>query len=565
MLLELRVENLLLIESAEMRLGPGLNVITGETGAGKTVLAHALDLLLGGKPHNGIVRPGAGEAYVEGLFSLPPELQKSTELAELADLAPDGAAEITLARRVSSEGRTRAYICGRSSSADALFQIGSRLVASFNQHSHHSLLSSTEQMAIVDAHCGAGQLKRLKRYEELYIERSALLSDIHELEQIAKLKERELDLLSYEIDEIERTSPSVEEERELAKCRERLARAEALRQAAAAALDAVMPDGDERGALALTAEALGRLEAVSGADGPLDQLTQRLNALLFEGEEIARELRGYFESLEGDPQRLAEIEERLQCFDNLKRKHGDSIESVLERQRSLIERRDQLEHAEHDLASKESHLVQLQREMSTVAREMSRARKEAASSLSSSVASELDGLGMGKASFEADLMQSEANGSLGPLGIDEVSFKIAANPGVPAGELGQVASGGELSRIMLALLAVAQSKQGRPTLVFDEIDAGVGGKTATTVAKKLRQLATGQGSCQQVICITHLAQIASLAERHFAITKDSSSSPAVASVAALEGEARAEELRRMIGMDGIDGDELGQENQLIAA
>jgi DNA repair protein RecN (Recombination protein N) len=536
---ELRVENLLLIERAELRLGPGLNVLTGETGAGKTVLAHALDLLLGGKPRAGIVRPGAAEAYVEGTFDLPAEVREAW-----AELLPDGAEDVVLARRVSAEGRTRAYVCGRSATAADLRDLGGALLSFYGQHEHRKLMLSSSQLEILDGFCGPGQAERRAAFAAVYARERELLAELEALRERAGARDRELDLLEWELREIEELGPTEEEQASLVAERERLRHLEGLRLASAGGIEALVPDSGEGGAVAALAAASGGLEAMRGVDAELDVLADRVAALAVEADDVAAELRRYGESVDAPPGRLDEVEERLAAFDRLERKHGGSIAAVLAHAEECRRRRDELASAEEALEDATAALEAVRAELGAGAGELRAAREKAAAGLSTAVVEVLAGLAMEGASFEARLTPREA---YGPSGGDDVEFVIAPNPGVPAGPLRETASGGELSRVMLALMSVA-AEAGARTLVFDEVDAGIGGQTARAVGDQLRTLAAGR----QVICITHLPQIASMADRHFTIVKDPSADPARTSVTLLQRAAVVGEIVRMLGAD--DGD-----------
>jgi DNA repair protein RecN (Recombination protein N) len=548
---ELRVENLLLIERAELRLGPGLNVLTGETGAGKTVLAHALDLLLGGKPRPGIVRPGAPEAYVEGVFSLPEELR-----SRLGDRLPGDAEDVVLARRVSAEGRTRAYLAGRSATAADLQEVGGTLLSFYGQHEHRKLMLASAQLEILDGFCGPKQAERRRRFALAHGRERELRRRLEELHARAGARDRELDLLVWELEEIERADPSEAEEAELTTERERLRHLEALTGAAGQGVEALNGEAGD-GAAAALAGAARSLEGVRGVDPELDALTDRLQALAVEADDLAADLRHYGEGIEAPPGRLDEVEERLALLDRLKRKHGGTLAAVLEHAEACRSRRAELEGAEEALEQAQAELQEARGAMAAQAAELSRARTRAASGLAKAVKGRLAALAMDGASFQAALSPREQPG---PSGADEVEFLIAPNPGVPAGPLRETASGGELSRVMLALMGVA-AEAGPGTLVFDEVDAGIGGQTARAVGEQLRELATGR----QVICITHLPQIASLAERHFTIVKDVSGRTARTTVTRLERADVVGELVRMLGADGEDAAARRHATELLKA
>ena len=538
---ELRVENLLLIERAELRLGPGLTVLTGETGAGKTVLAHALDLLLGGRARPGIVRPGAAEAWVEGVFELPDELRET-----LGDRLPPDAEELVLARRVSAEGRTRAYLAGRSATVADLRDLGGELIAFYGQHEHRKLMLASAQLAILDGFCGDGHLERRAAFAAVFARARALEGSLDELRERAGARERELDLLEYELGEIDTAAPDEAEEAELLAARSRLRHVEALTAAALGASEAVLAEADAgagSGVSALLAAGGAGLDGVGGVDPGLDALAERWRTLAYEADDLAAELRRYADGLEAEPGALEAAEERLAVIDRLKRKHGGTIAAVLAHAERCRARRDELAGAEVALEQSTAELHAARAELADQAEALRAAREEAAPRLAAAVRERLAELAMEGASFEIALEPREA----GPTGADTVEFLIAPNPGVPAGPLREIASGGELSRVMLALLGVANA-EGAAALVFDEVDAGIGGQTARAVGAQLRGLAAGR----QVLCITHLPQIASLAERHYSIAKDPSADPARTTVTRLEGGAVVAELVRMLGADAGD-------------
>jgi len=356
---ELRIENLLLIEKAELRLGGGLNAITGETGAGKTVLAHSLDLLMGGKARPQIVRPGAEEAWVEGVFDLPERLLAAPELAELAERLPEGGEEIVLGRRVSASGRTSAFVAGRAASAGDLKLLGGRLLAFYGQHEHRKLTLSSAQMEVLDGFAGSNHLELRERYREAHRDCVRLAAELEELRERDGSRERDLDLCRYELAEIEEVAPDPAEDAELNAERGRLRHAEGLREAALGAL-AAAAGAEEDGGGAASALAAGEslLQGVAGVDAELDALGERVGALAVELGDVAAELRGYVDGIDADPARLAAVEERLDAIDRLQRKHGGSVESVLahaERCRAEIER---LEGAETRGAEAEAALAE---------------------------------------------------------------------------------------------------------------------------------------------------------------------------------------------------------------
>jgi DNA repair protein RecN (Recombination protein N) len=574
-LLELRVENLLLIERAELRLGPGLTAITGETGAGKTVLAHALDLLLGGRARRGIVRPGAAEAYVEGVFALAPGVLEGDDLADLRDRLPEDADEVVLGRRVSAEGRTRAFVQGRAASADDLRELGGRLVAFYGQHEHRKLTVASAQLEVLDRFAGAAHLSEREALAAVHRRVASLSGRVADLRDRGGARERDRDLLAFELGEIEALGPSAEERAVLTEERERLRGSDALRFAATACVEALAPETpDGVGVASLLAAA--EVEALGAAphDRALEELAERVAAVRIEAEELGADMRRYRDELEADPGRLDEVEARLELYERLERKHGGTIRSVLEHAARCQARLEELDDSGAVLERAERELEEATAELERRAAAVTAAREIAAPELALRVLDELGALAMEGAAFEVRL---EPRAEIGPAGAEGVEFMLAANPGVPAAPLRESASGGELSRTMLALMTVASAPRptsaeaggagegsdsaGPATLVFDEVDAGIGGQTARALGERLRRLAGGR----QVIAITHLPQIASLADRHFRIEKVAGGDVARATVEPLRDDAVVAELCRMLGADADDAGARRHAQELLAA
>jgi DNA repair protein RecN (Recombination protein N) len=549
---ELRVENVLLVDRAELRLAPGLNVITGETGAGKTMLAHALDLLLGGRPKRGIVRKGASEAYVEGVFTGPVPSE-----CELAERIPEDAEELVIGRRVWADGRTRAYLCGRSISLGDLRELAPSLLSFYGQHEHRKLMLSAVQLDLLDSYCGPDVIALRNEVARVHARVRRLEEERDSLLQLAAGRERELDLLNYELGEIEAAAPSEAEWEELRGERDRLRHLETLQLAAAAAGDAL---AGESGAVGeVLSRVIPGLESAAGIDAALEPLAARLQSMRYEADDLAGELRRYGAEIEAVPGRLEEIEERLALLSRLVRKYGGTMDAVLDYGERCRVRSGELQDAEVRMEGVEGELSDVEGELSKLAGSLTKARRKGAPQLAKEVRARLSELAMPDAQFEVEV--SPRSGGCGSRGADAVELLIATTPGMPAGPLREIASGGEVSRVMLALLSVAHDDAtgqdraaadrpdaGHPLLVFDEIDSGVGGHTAHAVGRHLRQLASGR----QILCITHLPQVAALGDRHFTIVKDTSSLPARADVRQLEGEKIVGEVVRMLGASEDD-------------
>lgn len=558
MLRELRIENLLLIERAELQLGPGLNVLTGETGAGKTVLAHSLDLLMGGKAKRGIVRPGADEAWVEGVFDLPADWAGEPGLGEILDRLPAGSDELVLGRRVSAGGRTSAFVGGRAATAADLRILTERLLAFYGQHEHRRLTIASAQLAMVDGAGGQSQTRRLNAYREAWQEQRRARAELDDLLSRDQARERDLDLHRFELEEIDAAGPRPEEKAELEAERDRLRHAEGLRLAADGAALRLKGDENGEGAAAGLAAASTGLGAVTGVDSELDQLAARVESLVLEAEDVGAELRSYLDGIAADPERLAEIEMRLDQLDRLERKHGGSIEKVLEHAEWCRAEIDRLEGGESRERELQDELASLDEVLGKAGADLSAGRSAAARELSDAVTSDLSDLAMNGATLEVELR--EVPDGAGPSGAETVEFMLAPNPGMEARPLRDSASGGELSRVMLALAGLG-SGEDRRTLIFDEIDAGIGGNTATAVGERLRTVATGR----QVLAITHLPQVASRADTHFTIEKELGSDTASASVRNLKGDDLVDEIRRMMGAGSGDEAATRHARELVAS
>ncbi len=482
---------------------------------------------------------------------------------DLAERLPDDTDELVLARRVWPDGRTRAYVCGRSATLADLRELGGRLLSFYGQHEHRKLMLGASQLEILDQHCGPRQRARRAQVAAAFARVRDLEQCAEQLRDLAGARERELDLVAFELDEIEAVAPSEPEQAELSAERDRLRNLETLRAVAAAGAEAIAPEAGEGVGDALATAAAG-LEQAAQFDRQLKALAERMNALRYEAEDVGGELRRYVLGIEGSPERLEEVEERLAQFARLERKHGGSIADVLRHAEQCRARRQELEHADEALELAEAERSAAVTELDELASELSRARHQAAGRLAAAVRSRLQELAMPDARFEVDLRPREEG--CGPRGADLVEFTIAPNPGMPAAPLREIASGGELSRVMLALLSVAHGgaegdQEAAPLLVFDEIDAGIGGHTARAVGEHLRELARGR----QILCITHLPQVAALAARHFTIHKDCSVTPARTSVATLDGDRLVGEIVRMLGAGEGDRAASQHARQLLRA
>jgi DNA repair protein RecN (Recombination protein N) len=532
LLRRLHIENLVLIRDAELDPARGLNAITGETGAGKTILAQAIGLLLGAKGDAAYLGPGAEEAYIEAEFDLPPGLLEEEGLEALAELRPADEEGLVVARRVFADGRTRAYAWGRSAAREDLAGVAERLVAMSGQFEQRRLARPSYQLDVLDAFLGEEQRKLRMEGRAAWRELGAARRAHDELASGAAVAEARLAELRALVEDTEGLEPGAEER--LRDERERLRHVSELAEAAGAAATALAPD-DGEGAAELVAVAERAVAPVEGLASELARAGGELRDAAVRLRETALELRAFLESLEAEPDRLEQIESELDRIADAKRRFRcDSYDELLARadeaRAELAAREagaDPVQAAAEALAAAESRVEK-------VAGALRRARRRGAESFAQAVAENLRGIGMGEGEFTVELRERER----GATGADEAVFLIRPNAGLPFAPVAETASGGELSRIALAIAAVA----GGETMVFDEIDAGIGGETAHAVAELLKRLAERA----QVITITHLPQIASVADGHFRVEKVPGD-PTHTRIERLSEADRREELQRMLG------------------
>jgi DNA repair protein RecN (Recombination protein N) len=550
-LTELSVENVALIEEATLELSPGLNVITGETGAGKTLLATALQMLLGGRARSETVRSGARKASVEGTFVLPEETGSRFLAEALGDLAEEVEEEdgLVLRRTLTGEGRSRCYVGGVSVPVRALASLGERLVSYHSQREQTRLTEPAEQLAILDDFLDAEASEA--KHEHGLIWR-AVESDRAALEEIKTTSEarlREVEFLRYQVSELESAGYDLQELTDLSRERDRLRNVTDLLQATAAATAALSSE-DGTGAVDAVGRAASELETASGYDDSLSGLLKRLGGLSAELDDVLYELRSYVDELEADPNRLEAVEDRLAAMRALERKYGD-VEGYLEESRDRLSR---LENLDEETAGLEKRLAEGERRLEVIAAALRSGREAAAERLSGKVQENLENLNLGKTTFRAELVSTDPGSS----GTERVEFMIQPNPGEPELPVRRYASGGELSRIMLAIRLAQERVEPGATYIFDEVDAGIGGETATAVGAKLREL----GDSNQVLTITHLPQIASEAGTHVVVEKDEVGGRTITRIERIEGEERRRELARMLS-GRIDEASLAHASELL--
>ena len=559
MLEEIRIGSLGVIDSSTLELGPGLTVITGETGAGKTMLVTALGLILGGRADSGAVRTGARSARVEGVVRASDRFADAVEEAG-GEVEDD---RVVLARNVSAEGRSRAFVGGASVPVSVLADVAEPLVAVHGQSDQHRLLQARAQREALDRFAGDDVAALLTSYAEVHDRLAATESELADVVATARDRAREADQLRFGLGEIEAVAPEAGEDQALASEESRLGFADTLRTAAEQAREALSSDGEHADALTTTSAARTLLEGVRDHDPEAAELADRLAEISYLLSDVAADVASYAARVESDPVRLAAVSERRAALTALTRKYGETVDEVLAWAESSAARLGDLDHTDDRIEELRAEREQLRSRLGDLAGALSEARAGAAGRLAAEVTAELELLAMPHARIEVAVRQQELPPDADPpgllvgdrtlrftsSGVDEVELLLAANVGSEPRPLARVASGGELSRVMLALEVSLAATSPVPTFVFDEVDAGVGGKAAVEVGRRLARLARSA----QVLVVTHLPQVAAYADHHVVVVKSSDGSVTTSGLSALDAEERERELSRMFaGMEESD-------------
>ncbi len=552
MLRYLRVTNFAILSDVSLELGEGFNVLTGETGAGKSLIVEAVSLLRGGRASADIPRKGAREAVVEAIFEVPDDL--ADRVADWLDATGLPAEPELLVRRVVQRGgRSRTYVNGALTTAGRLAELGAVLVDLSGQHQHQGLVDPRRHREILDAFAGCGELvdEMAAAYEGLRAAQAAIDALAGDAESI----EHRIDYLRFQLDELDAADPQPGEDEELGRRRAQLQSVDQL-QTGARTAEALAYAGDDAAVdrLAGAAAALDRLGEI---DARLDEPRRQLEEARTLAEDAATSLRDYADKLDADPARLAEVDDRLALLARLQRKHGGALADVIARRDELRADLDRLTHRDSELADLELARKKAQSNAAAVGRRLTRARKKAAVRIGKQTGEALAELGMEAATLHVAIEPRE----IGATGADRVEMTLAANPGEPAKPLSKVASGGELSRIMLALKLVLRRADAVATYVFDEVDAGIGGATAEVVGRQIR----GVANTRQVLCVTHLAQIAAFADVHFLVAKTVEQGRTETTVTRLDAKATRDEISRMLGGAKVTARARAHAKEMLAA
>lgn len=552
MLTDLNIRNFAIIDRLHVAFGPGFNVLSGETGAGKSILLGAVGLLLGGRARIDDIRSGEEEASIEALFDLAAtEVGHVRSLLDEAGIELEGN-EILVRRTVSRSGKNRVFINGSLATVALLQPIAEQLVTIYGQHEHQSLLRGDTHLAALDDFAGHADL--LQRYQEAYRQLQQSREQLRRLETGERERQQRRDLLSFQCQEIAAAQLREGEEDDLEGERRLLQNAEKLAAATQGGYERLY--GEDGAASERIDQAATALEGLAQVDPRLGDLARELRTALYSLEDVASQLRGYGANLSFDPGRLDEVENRLASLKGLTRKYGGSVAEVLAYRDKIETELSQLTNVDAAKADIESEIRRFDEALAAFGAELSTRRRQAAALLETGVEKELADLAMPQARFR---VVCQGLAEPGPAGMEKVEFHLAANPGEEPRPLARIASGGELSRIMLALRRATPGQEGVGTLIFDEVDAGIGGATATFVGEKLRSLAQNR----QVLCVTHLPQVAAFADRQYLIAKKETEGRTRTGIQLLAEDARIQEMARMLGGARVTDRTLEHARELI--
>ncbi|MFD2672781.1 DNA repair protein RecN [Marinicrinis sediminis] len=550
MLVECTIKNLAVIESIHVRFYEGFHVITGETGAGKSMLIDALGLIAGGRASSEWVRYGEDRAEIECLFELPAH---HTAWALLQEWGIDQAecVQLVIRREITKQGKSISRINGQFVNLSMLKQLGQQIINIHGQHEHQSLLHTDQHIHLLDAFCDKRIEKLKQKYTSLYDTYLATKRKLEELRQHSQQNLQMIDLFRFQVEEIQKAELKSGEDEWLQEEKQKLANAEKLVQSSSAAYESL---NGSRSALAEIQTAMQKVEGLIHVDeAKIRPIHEQITSAYYQLEDAAFSLRDYRDSVEFNPVRLDEIENRLASMQSLKRKYGATIDDILQHFTHIQEQLDQLEHKDERIHAFMIEMEEQEKELRLLAEDLTKLRTKGAHQLSKQVEQHLKDLQMGRTRFEVN-MDRKKDGALSKDGQDDVEFMISANPGEPVRPLSKIASGGEMSRIMLALKSIFADVDEVPVLIFDEVDTGVSGRAAQAIAEKMSRLAS---QCQ-VFSITHLPQVACMADVHYEIAKHVARERTFTEVKMLDTTQRIQELARMLG--GVEVTETTEEH-----
>lgn len=554
MLTEINIRNFAIIEELRMQFHDGFNVLTGETGAGKSIILDAVTLILGGRADTTMIRAGATEAYIEATFSLTPPFQEAVHPILAAEGLDDEEGDgLMLAREIRHNGRNICRVNGRAVNLSVLREIAEPLIDIHGQGEHLSLLKQRSHLPLLDAYTGLQEEQ--KAFAKEVASFTKLQQELDELRRNERQRAQRIDMLQFQIKEVDAANLSVGEEEDLRAERTRLANAEQLMRSASEAVTLITGlDDDNLAAADMLGQAERALVQLTRYDDTKAPMLERLQGAIYQLSEISSELQSYLDELEYNPSRLDYVEERLELINTLKRKYGDSVAAILAARDKAEQELDQLSHSEERIGELETLIDDLLHDLGRQAAALSQQRKAAAQRLSAAIEAQLADLNMEGAQFSVDFQHEPdedgvyVNGeqfAFDRTGMDQVEFLISTNPGEPMKPMAKVASGGETARLMLALKTALAQVDATPTLIFDEIDQGIGGRVGDIVGRKLWGLTSL--AQHQVIVVTHLPQLAGYGDAHFRVLKQMRDGRTVTAVVELGHVGRVQELAAMLG------------------
>ncbi len=553
MLADLSVNNFAIVKSLQLELSSGMTTITGETGAGKSIAIDALGLCLGGRAETGMVRQGEEKTEVCATFQLDNNVHAIRWLEDNELL--DGN-DCILRRLITKDGRSRAYINGSPVPLSQLKSIGQKLINIHGQHAHHQLMKSDYQLSMLDQY--AGHTNLLEKTRQTYQAWRQAKNRLKELRQNSQENQAQKQLLEYQIKELNELALGETEFVELEQEHKRLANSGELASNCQQAID-VLYEGEETNALSMLQSASQSLAQLAELDKQLANLPSMLEEAIIQVEEASSELRGYVDGIEMDPQRMAWVEERFSKLMSISRKHHVLADNLYVHHQDLLKQIDALDCSDEKLQALEDNVESLYQTFLTSAEKLSKSRKRYAKELDKLISKSMHELSMEKAKFNIAI-ESEPN-QASPLGIDQVTFLVSTNPGQPLQPIAKVASGGELSRISLAIQVITAQKVDTPSLIFDEVDVGISGPTAAVVGSMLRTL----GQSTQVLCVTHLPQVAGCGHQQLFVAKQTKAGKTETLMYTLNEEQRVSELARLLGGSQITESTLANAKELLAA
>ena len=549
MLTSLNIENYALIGKLNIDFSSGFNVLTGETGAGKSIIIGALSMVLGERASGDLVRTGQTKAYVEATF----DVSKNKKISKiLKDIGIEADGNLILSREILSAGKTQARINGRAVTQTNLRQVSRNLIDIHGQHEHQSLLNQETHIDLLDNLGGKELLKLRTAVEKDFLKLDVLKSKFRALSQSKEEREKQIDYLKFQIKEIDEADLKDEEEEDLKDEKAMLANAEKLLEKANQAYNSISGESGENSALDSIKSASSALAEMAEMDKKLNKLAERLESAKIELDDIASEVESYQDKVVFDPKRLEEVEDRLYLISELKRKYGGSVKEILRKRDEIEKELKMLEGSGEELEGLKGEIDELSKKLGKECESLTEEREEVAKKIEAGIKEELAELNMPKVKFKVQVqVEEEEEGipvgkkklKVGPKGVDIIEFLISPNPGEPLKPLAKIASGGEISRVMLGLKSILSKADEIPTMIFDEIDVGIGGQTAVKVGDKL----SGLSKARQVICITHLPHIASKPGKHVHVSKSIESGKTHVFVKDLKEEERIKEVANLLG------------------